>query len=288
MPLNETRQLFALNDDDLEELIKKWIARLIEEGSEYVGFDRPTASADQGRDAVGFLTDQRYDADWDNYQCKHLKRPLGMTAFLVELGKIFYYASEGHSVLPRRYVFVAPKSAVGPVLKMIDRPSTIGPALIEGWDEHCATGITSAKALLTPEIRAAIGDYPFQNVMLWKSTDIVEQPQMRGLMVEHLDIDPGSAPLMRDEDVPAAPGEDEAGYIAQLANVYGEHRGRPFADHDAIAADPDYAPKITRARRQFLERKAFRLHFRDNLANTLLDSVDRDVLDGVIDHYDGH
>lgn len=288
MPLGETRRLLALTDDELEELIKKWIARLVSTADEYVAFDRPTASADQGRDAVGFLTARRYDGAWDNYQCKHLKRPLGLGAFLIELGKMFFHADEGHFVLPRRYVFVVPNSAVSDVLKLIDRPSKIGPALIEMWDAYCRTGITSAGAELTDTIRSEIDSYAFENVMLWKSTDIVEQSQMRGLMVELFGDDPGAAPTVTNEQVPASPGGDEANYIAQIRRVYGEHRGEPFPDYDALVTDPEYGPRIIRTRRQFLERKAFRLHFRDNLDAALLDQVDTDVLDGVQDHYDSH
>lgn len=288
MPLDETRRLLAMTDDELEELIKKWIARLVATADEYVGFDRPTASADQGRDAVGFLTARRYDDAWDNYQCKHLKRPLGLSAFLIELGKMFFHADQGHFVLPRRYVFVVPNSAVSDVLKLIDRPLRIGPALIEMWDTHCRTGITNAGAELTDTIRAEIESYAFENVLLWKSTDIVEQSQMRGLMVELFGDDPGAAPTVTDEQVPAAPGSEEANYLAQIRRVYGEHKGEPFPDHDALVADPEYGPRITRTRRQFLERKAFRLHFRDNLDAALLDQVDTDVLDGVQDHYDSH
>ena len=288
MPLDETRRLLALTDDDLEELVKKWIARLVSTASEYVGFDRPTASADQGRDTVGFLTARRYDGAWDNYQCKHLKRPLGLASFLIELGKMFFYAEQGHFVLPRRYVFVVPNSAVGDVLKLVDRPSKIGPSLIKMWDAHCRTGITNAGAELTDTMRAEIEGYAFENVLLWKSTDIVEQSQMRGLMVELFGDDPGAAPTITDEQVPETPGNDEASYLGQIRRVYEEHRGEPFADHEALVADPDYGPRITRTRRQFFERKAFRLHFRDNLDAALLDQVDTDVLDGVLDHYESH
>jgi len=288
MPLNDSRHLLALDDDELEELIKKWIVRLIAAREEYVDFDRPTASADQGRDSVGFLTHKRYDGQWDNYQCKHLKKALAFKDFLVEIGKIFYYAERGDYVLPRRYIFVAPNSAVGDVLRLIDRPSKIAPALLNGWDEHCLKGITKSGATLTPGIRQAINKFQFQNVQLWKITDIIEQDQMRGLLVEELGYDPGAAPSLRDEDIPPLPGKDETGYLSQLIEVFGAHRGQKFADHDEVMLDTDYAKKITRARRQFLERKAFRRHFRDNIDNELLDRVDVDVLDGVQDRYDSH
>ena len=288
MPLNETRHLLALNDDELEELIKKWIARVIRDLGEYVGFDRPTASADEGRDSVGFVTARRYDDAWDNYQCKHLKKPLGSTEFFIELGKMFFYAERGDYVLPRRYFFVAPNSAVRDVLKLIDRPGTIGSALIAAWDTHCKTGITKSGAPMTPGIKAAINRYAFENVFLWKSTDIVEQKHMRALMAEELGLDPGSAPTLRTEDIPLTPGTEEAVYLGQLRKVYGDHGGKHFVDHDAIMADADFSEKITRARRQFLERKAFRRHFRDNLDNKLIDQVDADVLDSVQDCYDSY
>ena len=288
MTLSETRQILALDDDALEELIKKWIVRLIRHSDEYVGFDRPTASADEGRDAVGFLTERRYEGPWDNYQCKHLKRALGLSTFLVELGKMFHYASQGVFTLPRRYFFVAPNAAVRDVSRAVDMPSTIGRMLVEQWDAHCLRGITKAGAPLTEAIREAIAAYKFENVHLWKVTDIIEQPHMRGVMCEHLDIDPGAAPSLREEDIPLTPGDDERGYIAQLIKVYGGHRGQQFEDHDAVLADPAYSPQITRARRQFLDRKAFRLHFRDNLDGAVLDRVDQDVFDGVYDCYLGH
>lgn len=288
MPLNETRHLLALNDDELEELIKKWIARVIGNESVYVGFDRPTASADEGRDSVGFLTERRYDGAWDNYQCKHLKKPLGSAEFFVELGKMFFYSDRGDYVLPRRYIFVAPNSGVRDVLKLIDRPSRIGPALIDAWGKYCEPGISTSKAPLTPSIQDAIECYAFENVVLWKSTDIVEQRQMRGLLVEELAIDPGPAPQVDFSEIPIVPELDEAEYLEQLRKVFSAHRGKPFADHEEIMADENYGTKVTRARRQFLERKAFRRHFRDNLDNDLIDQVDVDVLDSVQDTYDSY
>lgn len=286
--LNETRYLLALNDDELEELIKKWIARVIGNKSVYVGFDRPTASADEGRDAVGFLTERRYDGSWDNYQCKQLKKPLSSSDFFVELRKMFYYADRGDYVMPRRYIFVTPNSGVRDVLKLTDRPSKIGPTLIDVWEQYCEEGITKSGAPLTASIKKSIENYAFENVSLWKSTDIVEQHQMRGLLVEELAIDPGPAPQIDVARIPIVPESDETDYLEQLRKVFGSRRGKPFKDHEEVMADADYAAKVTRARRQFLERKAFRRHFRDNLNNDLIDQVDVDVLDSVQDTYDSH
>ena len=65
MSFNEDRRILNLTDSELEDLIKKWLAKVTDT---YVGFERPTASADMGRDAVGFLSAHRYDGDWHNYR----------------------------------------------------------------------------------------------------------------------------------------------------------------------------------------------------------------------------
>ncbi|TPI32713.1 hypothetical protein FJ414_21920 [Mesorhizobium sp. B3-1-6] len=60
MPFNEDRFVLNLTDSELEDLIKKWFARL---ESSYIGFERPTRSADMGRAAVGFLSNNATTAN---------------------------------------------------------------------------------------------------------------------------------------------------------------------------------------------------------------------------------
>ncbi|MEQ3747243.1 MAG: ABC-three component system protein [Henriciella sp.] len=282
MAFNEDRQILNLTDVELEDLIKKWLAKLADT---YTGFERPTASADMGRDAVGFLSAKRYDGEWHNYQCKHLKAPLGTAEFVAELGKIFYYADQGEFTIPTKYIFVSPNSAVRNVKKVIDRPSLIADFLIENWDAYCLKGISKTPRPLTPAIEAAIRAYPFENIELWKASELVEKPQMRAVMHEHLDIDPGEAPRLRASDVPVHIADAESAYVTQLVAVYSAASGTPFAGYADVTADPTYAPQIINARRRYLEREAFRRHFRDSMPGSQIDNVDEDVHETVIDYY---
>lgn len=282
MAFNEDRVILNLTDSELEDLVKKWLARL---GGDYHGFERPTASADMGRDAVGFLSAQRYDGAWHNYQCKHLKDPLGSGEFTVELGKIFHHACAGEFTVPTRYIFVSPNSAVRPVKKLIDRPSLIADFLVKTWNDYCLKGISRTECPLTPEIEAAIRAYDFSNVELWKASELVEQPHMRAILHEHIDIDPGEAPRLRDCDVPNELSDEERPYVAQLVTVFTQASGIAFADHDHVAADAKYGPQMILARRRYLERNGFRRHFRDNLPAAQIDAVDEDVHSTVIDRY---
>ncbi len=282
MPFSEDRFVLALSDGELEDLVKKWLARL---QSDYVGFERPTASADMGRDAVGFLSQLRYDGEWDNYQCKQLKVALGTDEFVVKLGKIFHYHCKGEFTLPRKYIFVAPNAAVRDVKHLIDKPSKIGPFLLNNWARYCLNGISKSPTPLTAEIVQAISSYEFHRVELWKASELVEMPHMRALLSEVLDIDPGAAPTVADCDVPAEAEDYEQSYVGQLLEVFGEHKGAPFTSLGHVAADGTFGPQMNVARRRYLEHRAFKRHFRDNLPVTQIEAVDRDVHDGVVDRY---
>lgn len=282
MSFNEDRQILNLTASELEDLVKKWLAKV---ANAYVGFERPTASADMGRDAVGFLTRRRYDGDWHNYQCKHLKAPLGKADFVTELGKIFYYAGQGEFLLPTKYIFVCPNSAVRDVKKVIDRPSLIADFLIDNWDAYCRKGISTASCPLTPALTATIRAYAFEEVELWKASELVEKPEMRAVLHEHLDIDPGEAPRVRLADVPEDVADEESAYVTQLVAVFAAASGTPFTNYAEVVANATYGPQIVNARRRYLERQAFRRHFRDNLPDRQIDNVDEDVHETVIDRY---
>lgn len=285
MPLNEHRHLLALHPDELEDLIKKWIARIFRGGGPYVGFERPTASADMGRDAVGFLSEYRYEGVWHNYQCKHLKAPLGLKDFTVELGKIFHHACAGEFVLPAKYIFVAPNAAVRDVKKLIDLPSSIGSHLLVEWDRYCLTGISTAPTPLSDAIRSAISGYDFTRIELLKATELVELPDMRAVMSDVMDIDPGAPPLIELADVPDTVNSWERPYVDQLLKVFGSQRGSEFASESELAADEKYGPRLTNERRRYLEHRAFRRHFRDNLPDRDIDAVDDDIFSGVEHQY---
>lgn len=282
MAFNEDRKILNLTDSELEDLIKKWIAKV---AGAYVGFERPTASADMGRDAVGFLSALRYDGNWHNYQCKHLKAPLGKAEFVTELGKIFYYADQGEFSLPTSYIFVCPNSAVRDVKRAIDRPSLIADLLIDNWDSYCLNGMSATPCPMTPALKAAIRAYSFENVELWKASELVEKPQMRAVLHEHLDIDPGEAPRVSVGDVPAEVANEESAYVAQLVTVFAAASGTPFTSYADVVANGTYGPQLINARRRYLERQAFRRHFRDNLPASQIDNVDEDVHETVIDQY---
>lgn len=102
---NYAARIRALDDDALERFVKDWVTRRTRD---YVETQRWSGTGDMGRDVVGYVTHQRHEGDWDNFQCKQLSTRLSEREAFVELGKIFMHSAARQYRLPREYTFVAP------------------------------------------------------------------------------------------------------------------------------------------------------------------------------------
>lgn len=152
-----------IDDTQLEEFIELWVDR---RSQQYDRVERIGAANDKGRDVIGFLTHARHEGPWHLFQCKRKTRgvKLGKPEGLAELGKVFFHHRQGaYKTLPEKYMFVAPRGIVGSLMDLINNPSTLGPSLIDGWDEYCSKSITRRETVaLTPEIKAAIAGLIFR------------------------------------------------------------------------------------------------------------------------------
>ena len=120
------RLILALTDDELEAFVREWAAYK----KEYVEVQQFTAPGDMGRDVVGYLTKQRHDGPWHNYQCKQYARTLPTALGLAELGKILYYSHYGEFTLPTAYFFVAPRGVNRHLRRYISRPAELKAILL--------------------------------------------------------------------------------------------------------------------------------------------------------------
>jgi len=280
MALNESRHILVLDDDELEEFVKKWLAH---EKDSYHGFERNSGSGDRGLDAVGFCTANRYEGPWHNYQCKQLSRPLGEAEFFAELGKVFFYSTNGEFGLPEKYIFVAPNNVVRKVRNYVGMPSKLKAELLSNWNVRCGAAIIeNVCVLLDDKLKQAIQGYDFSSVEVWNVHKLIEQPNVRKVLSENVDMDPGSAPA---GVVPTDVDSSERTYIAQLIDTYGSHCGAPFANDTEVLSHPDYGPDLCDQRRRYHDAEAFHRHFRDSLSPEILEQFDQDIYDGVVDEY---
>ncbi|PZR94740.1 MAG: hypothetical protein DI537_06775 [Stutzerimonas stutzeri] len=276
-----------IDDTQLEEFIELWVER---RSQLYDRIERIGAANDKGRDVIGFLTRARHEGAWHLFQCKRKTRggKLGRFEGLAELGKVFFHHCQGaYKTLPEKYVFVAPRGIVGSLMDLINNPSTLRTALISGWDEHCSKSITRRETVaLTPEIRAAIDGFDFSRVEHLTAPMLVKDQAAAPALSKVLGLVPDEAPT---GDTPQAIQPEEAHYVDQLRQVYGEASGGTFTTADDILAHADHGEHFRDQRTRFFEAASFKRFHRDNTAPGAIGTFEEDVYHGVMEvHRDRH
>jgi hypothetical protein len=187
------RRLLALDDAELEHFARDWVGLKKNLYFEVKSYSGPQ---DLGRDVVGFLTKQRHEGPWHNYQCKqYTRRRLPLGNGLAELGKILYHAHTGEFTPPAAYHFVAPHGISRELEGLIDKPQSLRRALIGGWDTYCRKSIIQGKAIpLDPALRAVIEAYDFSLVTHISLEEMLAADGVLLVLHRHLGTDPGPAP----------------------------------------------------------------------------------------------
>jgi len=268
-----------MDDDELEMFCRSWA----EKKSGYLEVKRFAGTGDMGRDVVGFVTDKRHEGAWDNYQCKQYRRGVSRSQGLLAIGKVLYWASQGHFIPPAKFYFVAPKGLARKLELLIDKPSEMKKALIEEWDAVCAKSITKKAVVpLDAKVLAVIDSYNFNDVTVVTIDDMMDDPAVKPLLIEKFGADPGKYPSAA---VPLHVQDTEMRYIGELVGAYGERAKTPFADHAAVLADTEHGPDLRRQRERFFEADAFQKFYRDNTSEEVISDFRKDVRFGVVERW---
>lgn len=267
-----------LPDERLEAFVYDWLSMRT---NDYVQSYRWNGSGDMGRDVVGYVTDSRHEGEWDNFQCKQLATKLSEASALLELGKIFMHAAAGEFILPRAYIFVAPRGVVRNVKKYISQPELFQKTCIDRWDEVCAPNLVEKKTVpLTPAIRAKIAAFDFKQVSALDAVSLVEDPHIKPVLVKWFGADPGEAPRGK---APDALESQEAPYLGQLVEAYGDREGHSFVGAAEVLAHPEWGDDLRDQRTRFFEAAEFKRYYRDSTFPEVLDTYVEDIYFGVID-----
>jgi hypothetical protein len=128
--LTPKQYLYHYSADDWEEFTYEWVHAL---DHPYALVTRMGGAGDRGADVAACLTEQGTNGEWHCYQCKHYGVALAPGDAFPEMVKIFTAVVQGHYVLPKRYVFVAPK--IGPTLtRLLANPAALKVDFFGKWD----------------------------------------------------------------------------------------------------------------------------------------------------------
>jgi hypothetical protein len=275
---NYAANLLALPDERLEAFVNDWLSVRTRD---YNCCERWSGSGDMGRDVVGYVTENRHEGDWDNFQCKQLNTRLSEASAFLELGKIFMHAAAGEYSLPRAYIFVAPKGVVRNVQTFVAHPERFRLACKSKWNEFCAPHLVENKTIpLSPQIEAKIAEFNFKKLQALDASKLIDDVSIKPVLVRWFGDDPGEAPR---GFAPTSVAPEESSYISQLVEAYGERVGTAFAGALDVLADPLWGDHLRDQRTRFFEAAAFKRHYRDSTFPDILDAFTEDIYHGVIE-----
>jgi hypothetical protein len=282
--LNHAIQVSALPADRLEDFVNDWLAQRCKD---YHSHELWRGTGDMGRDVTGYLTDQRMEGPWDNYQCKQLSVRLSESAAFVELGKIFMHAAAGQFGLPRAYTFVAPQGVVRAVQQLIAHPERFRQAFLDRWDAEIAERLVQKQVVpLSPAIETVIKAFDFKEIHWLDATGLVGDPACKPVLVKWFDEDPGPSPL---GVVPSEIQASESAYLGQLLKVYEEKGPGIYPNAEAVLASAEFGSHLREQRTRFFDAMAFDRFYRDSTPKEYLANFKEEVYHGVVDtHRDEH
>lgn len=282
MRMNHAAQICALSAPQLEEFVDDWIAHRV---NEYHAHELWRGTGDMGRDVTGYVTAQRLEGEWDNFQCKQLTSRLSERSAFVELGKIFMHAANGEFALPRAYYFIAPYGLVRNARDYIAHPEKFRQAFLSSWDTEIAPHLVQNTIVkLTPAIECKIKAFDFTKLDWLDATRLAKHPACKPALVKWFDEDPG--PWTRGA-VPYAIQANESAYISQLLKVYSEKGPGTYPDAGAALACPEVGPNLRLQRTRFFDSVAFERFYRDSTPREYLKNFRDEIYLGVVDVHEG-
>lgn len=271
----------TLPPNDLEDFVSDWLKQRTRD---YLGHELWRGSGDMGRDVTGYVTTNRMEGLWDNFQCKQLNKSLTETEALVEIGKIFMHSANGKYSLPRAYFFVSPFGVGRAVQHLVAHPEEFRQVFLDRWDTSVAKRLVAKKTiLLTPEIRAKIEAFDFNQIDWFDATRLANDPACKLALVKWFGSDPGPSPR---GTVPSEVQEDESVYIGQLLKLYSEKGPGSYPDAPAAMASTTYRRHLSDQRTRFFDWIAFDRYYRDSTPEDYLKEFKEDIYSGTADiHY---
>ncbi|WP_346115059.1 ABC-three component system protein [Nonomuraea maheshkhaliensis] len=264
--------------DEFEEFVKEWIPAL---GSRYVLVERHGGTGDHGIDVAGYLSQQKLEGEWHNYQCKRYASALSWSTAVVEMRKMFVFAQAGHFTLPRRYVFVAPRFA-RTLQQTLAKPTDARSKFLTEWDSATEKFVTD----LSAERRQAVKDLAAAtDFSIFECADLDEVFELHRTTPHWAERFP-HAPLSRGPDMiqpPAQHRADEARYVRHLLDVYRERYPGRVTDLEQVSSVEEADAHLKRQRVAFFAAESLRAFARDSTLPEYFDRLQEDVFDIVVE-----
>ncbi|WP_395294670.1 ABC-three component system protein [Kitasatospora hibisci] len=277
----EPKKLVPLYDpDEFEEFVKEWVPALEKEPG-YVAVERLGGSGDHGIDVAGYLSTQRLEGEWHNYQCKRYAKSLTWATVAHEMRKMFISAAQGHFTVPTRYVFVAP--AISRTLRTeLAKPTDSREKFLAEFDTTTDAIVTILSVELRAEVRALAAATCFSMFECIDLDKMLAQHRTTPHWAQRFPY----APLPQGPEKMLPPEEhhdDERRYLQRLLEVYQEKFPDLITELKHVADVEEADGHLKRHRVAFYAAESLRVFARDSAGPDYFDKVMKDVYDIVVE-----
>jgi Restriction endonuclease len=258
-PIPPPKQLVTLYDpDQFEVFVEEWVPAL---DKKYTAVERLGGTGDHGIDVAGYLSRDRLEGAWHNYQCKRYSVALTWSTAVQEMRKMFVAAAAGHFTVPTRYVFVAPMISRSLRIQLATPTESRARFLLElgKAKEKFITDLTADEFTAVKDLASATDFSLFECVNLDEVLELHSTTRHWAERFPH-------APFNRSvEDLlpPEQHSEMETRYVQHLLDVYRERFPDEIRSLDQVADVPDAHAHLKRQREAFYSAEALRLFARD-------------------------
>ncbi|MBY6153938.1 hypothetical protein KUV47_12005 [Vannielia litorea] len=281
--LDPLKVIQGYNGDEWEAFVDEWIHSV---SDKYIKVMRPTGPGDKGVDVAGFSDSNELIGVWDNYQCKHYTSPLSFGNIAPEIGKILWHSFNKIYIAPRSCAFIAPKGASTTLSLLISNSEKLKKEIIEKWDSAIANKITSTlKVELKGDFLKYVSEFDFRIFSALSPRSVIEAhkktPYHPGRFGGGLPSRPTS------EQPPEEIAENEITYTTKLLDAYGQHKGQAISCPSQLKTWSNLESHFGRSREAFYHAESLRVFVRDKADPGTFESLQKEILDGVADTYDG-
>lgn len=281
MPIPKTRRVEQFSPDEWEEFTEEWASSL---ELEYRLVRRFGGSGDLGLDVAAFASDEKFDGEWDNYQCKRYDHPLYPSNIWVEIGKIIYYSHKGEYSPPRKCFFVASRGIGTTLSRLLLKPNDLKSKCRAAWAEHCENKITENEIVkLEGALLAHFESFDFG---IFGSVSVVELIKQHAKTPFHAVRFGGGLPSRpAPPEPPNEPTSDESRYVEQLFEVYSENLAIRVRSGTDLGEHPELQEDFLRQRVRFYHAESLRNFARDTVPTGTFEDLQEQVFQGVVDIY---
>ena len=280
------QQILLYSGAQWEEFVEEWAHFCLK--PLYVGVRRFTGAGDRGVDIAGFTDTDGLQGVWDNYQCKHLDKPLAPSKAWVELGKILWHSFQGDYRPPRAYYFVAARGVGTTLTALLADKLKLKKQLMANWDSHCRKEITDTQEIaLEGKFLAYVEAFDFGIFGMKTTLQLIEDHRD---CPHHAIRFGGGLPDRKPSAVPPDNiGPAESRYVEQLFEAYEDHTKAAVADIVALKPWPHLQAHFGRQRTAFYYAESLRIFARESVPSGTFESLQEDIYAGVVDTHDaGH